>query len=130
MRLLPYADIQGAQSFNDVLGASFANTSASSGSNGKQIGTPGPSTRFTTVTVTHTPTTTVMIGGSTPTSSAAAASSDAVNDELAGALDVQSSPTSSADTPNGPVGGIADQVRTFMIWVFVAQMFLTEVHTS
>lgn len=99
--------------------ADFARVRGATQSNGQ--GKPQLSTSFTTITVTHTPTTTVIVGGpkTTPalTSTAGSASPTAsTTDRVAGNVDL-SAKLSDSDTTNGPSGSIGEQVRKHDLWL-------------
>ncbi|PSR70965.1 hypothetical protein PHLCEN_2v13141 [Hermanssonia centrifuga] len=106
MRLLPLTNLTEAHSY-------FAQYR---GGNTQQSTAPSAqSTSFTTVTVTHTPTTTVLIGApsSTPYSTSFASTSPSASTErISGNLDVQDqvSDDNSSDN-NGPTGSVVDQLK-------------------
>ncbi|EKM54723.1 uncharacterized protein PHACADRAFT_258745 [Phanerochaete carnosa HHB-10118-sp] len=86
MKVLPYADIGGADEYYAALTGNTA---------------PQPTTtRFTTVTFTHTPTTTIWLGSPTPTPTSGSSA-----EKLAGALDAESS------SSNAPSGSVGDQLK-------------------
>ncbi|GJE92770.1 acid protease-like protein [Phanerochaete sordida] len=137
LRVLPYADIAGAQAYDAALGAGLGMGGAlSPNSSAPDPAAQGASTRFTTVTVTHTPTTVVWLGSPTPDAvsstpsasvSASASASASAGDKFAGALDVEPS-ASASGTPNGPSGSVADQLKhclpAIIVLAVVAALFL------
>jgi len=105
LKLLPLTDISASHNY-------FGNTRMNTTSNTGWVPKPdqnGASVTYTTVTVAHTPTTTVMIGGPTPSSQTSNANDQ---DKAAGALDLlEASASPSSDPLNLPSGSLSDQLR-------------------